>query len=90
MVHDPLDLLLLLQVTNGNAGQRAVNFETLDEDALADEFEGGNFLQDTVVDGLVEGDGVDGLILDLSLRPLLLLCGFATARCRGGCFCFGL
>ena len=79
MVHNPFDLLLLLQVANGNTSQRAIDFETLDEDALADEFEGGNFLQDTVVDGLVEGDGVDGLILDLSLRPLLLLCGFATA-----------
>lgn len=89
-MHNGLDKLLLLEVADGNAGERAVDLETLDEDALADELEGGDFLQDTVVGVLVEDDGVLGLVLDLSLGPLLLLCGLATAaRCRC-CFCFGL
>jgi hypothetical protein len=54
VVHDPLDLLLPLEVTNGDTSQRAVDFETLDENALADELEGWDFLQDTVIGGLVE------------------------------------
>lgn len=63
---------------DGDTSQGAVDLETFDEDALGDELEGGDFLQDTVVEGLVEGDGVLGLILDLSLGPLLLLGGFAS------------
>lgn len=78
MMHNGLDLSLLLQMLNSNTGQRAVDFETLDEDALADELEGWDFLQDTVVGGFVKGDSVLGLILDLSLRPLLFLCCFAA------------
>lgn len=79
VVDNSLDLLLSLEVADGNAGQGAVNLETFDEDALADELEGGDFLHDAVEGGLVECDGVLGLILDLSLGPLLLLCGFTTA-----------
>ena len=90
VVHNSLDQLLLLKVADSNAGQAAVNFETLNEDALADELEGGDFLQDTVVGGLVEGDSVLGLVLDLALGPLLLLGGFSAARCGWGSFCFGL
>lgn len=73
-MHNPLDVSLLLHMSDSNARQAAVNFETFDEDALADEFEGGDFLHDTVVGDFVESNGVLGLILDLSLRPLLLLC----------------
>jgi len=89
VVNDPLDLTVLLQVPDSNAGERAVNFETLDEDALADEAESGDFTDDTVVGGLVERDGVLSLVLDLSLRPLLLLCRLSSraGRCS---FCFGL
>jgi hypothetical protein len=71
---------------NSNTSETTVNFESLDEDGLGDESEGGNFLQDTVVGGLVERDGVLGLILDLSLGPLLFLGGFSS---RGGCGGFG-
>lgn len=77
-MHNALDLTLLLQVPDCDTSQRAVDLETFDEDALADELEGGDFLQDTVVGGFVKGDGVLGLILDFSLGPLLLLCGFAA------------
>jgi hypothetical protein len=90
VVDDRLDELLPLEMPDSNASQAAVDFEALDENALADEFEGGDFLQDTVVGGLVEDDGVLGLVLDLSLGPLLLLRGFTTAGGSGGCFCFGL
>lgn len=88
VVDNALDRSLLLQVPDGNASQRAVDLETLDEDALGDELEGGDFLQDTVVGSLVEGDGVLGLILDLSLGPLLLLGGFSSRGDDG--FGFGL
>jgi len=90
VVHDPLDCPLLLQMPDGDTSQTSIDFQPLDEDALADESEGGNFLHYTVVGGLVKNDGMLGLILDLSLRPLFFLCGFATAR-GGGCFasCFG-
>jgi hypothetical protein len=74
---------------NSNTGQTAVDLKPLDEDALADETEGRNFLDDAVVCRLVKGDGVVGLVLDLSLGPLLLLRGFTAARGRW-CFCFGL
>ena len=79
MVHDLLDQPLLLQVPDGYPRQAPVDFQSLDEDALADEAEGGDLLQNTVVGRLVEDDGVLRLVLDLSLGPLLLLCGLAAA-----------
>ena len=79
MVHNPLDLAILLQMPDSNPCQRAVDFQTLDEDGLGDEAEGGDLLDDTVVQWLVKSDGVLGLVLDLSLGPLLLLCGLSAA-----------
>jgi hypothetical protein len=90
VVDDALYLAVLLEVADSNTGERAVYFETLDEDALGDEAEGRDFLHDAVEGGLVEGDGVLGLVLDLSLGPLLFLCGLAAATRRGFCCCFGL
>ena len=90
VVDNGLDQLLPLEVLDGNASQAAVNFKAFDEDALADELEGGGFLQDAIVGSLVEDNGVLSLIFDLSLGPLLLLCGLSTAGRSGGCFCFGL
>lgn len=77
-MHNLLDLPLFRKMTDGNASKRAVDFETLDKDGLGDEAEGGYFLEDAVVCGLVECHSVLGLILDLSLRPLLLLSGFTS------------
>ena len=77
-MNNPLDLTLLLQVSYGNTRQRAVDFQSLDKDGLGDETEGGDFLEDTVVQGLVKSDGVLGLVLNLSFGPLLLLCGLAA------------
>ena len=78
MVYDLLDLALLRKMADRNTGERAVDFETLDEDGLGDEAEGGDFLENTVVRRFVKSDGVLRLVLDLSLRPLLLLGGFAS------------
>lgn len=79
MMDNSLDETLPLQVLDSNTGETAVNLETFDEDGLGDVSEGRDFLEDTVVGGLVKGDGVLGLVLDLSLGPLLLLCGLAAA-----------
>lgn len=78
VVHDPLDHALLLQMSDGHASQTTVDFESLNEDALTDEAEGGDFLHDAVVCWLVEHDGVLSLVLDFTLGPLLLLGGFST------------
>lgn len=67
MVNNSLDLLLFLQMANSDTSQTAVDLETLDQDALADEFEGGDFFQNAVIGSLVEADRVYGLVLDLSL-----------------------
>lgn len=80
MVHYALDSTLLLQMPNGDTGETAIDFQTLDEDALADEAEGRDFLDYAVKCRLVEGYSVDSLVLDLSLGPLLFLCGFTAAR----------
>ena len=87
-MHDPLDKSVPLKLTNSDTGQATVNFETFNENTLADEFESGDFFEDTVVGGLVKRDSVLGLVLNLSFRPLLLLCRFPT--CSRGCFCFSL
>ena len=90
MVHDPLDLALLLQVPDSYPCQTPVDLQPLDEDGLADETEGGDLLQDTIVGRLVEDDGVLRLVLDLALGPLLLLCGLAAAGRCGRCLSLGL
>ena len=88
MVNDALDLTLLLQVPDRYPRQGAVDLQPLDEDGLADEAEGRDLLQDTVVGGLVEDDGVLRLVLDLALGPLLLLllaagcCGCLQNKCQ--------
>lgn len=78
MVHNALDLSIPLQVLDRNTSERAANFETLNEDGLGDELEGGCLLHDTVESRLVEDDGVLGLVLNFALGPLLLLCGLAA------------
>ena len=88
MMYDPLDKSFLLEVTDSETGQATTDFKTFNENTLADEFESGDFFEDTVVGDLVKRDRVLGLILDFSLRPLLLLCSFST--CSWGCFCFCL
>ena len=90
MVHDPLNRPLLLQVPDGHPRETPVDLEPLDEDALADEAEGRDLLQDTVIGSLVEDDGVLRLVLDLALGPLLLLCSLAAGGRCGCCLSLGL
>lgn len=80
MVHNALDVTLLLQVSDRHTGKTAVDFQPLNEDGLADEAEGGDLLDDTVEGRLIERDGMDSFVLDLSLRPLLLLRRLSSAR----------
>lgn len=79
MVHNPLNLSLLLQMTDCYPSQAPIDLQSLDEDTLANESEGRDLLHDAVVSGLVEDDGVLRLVLDLSLGPLLLLRGLTAA-----------
>lgn len=78
VVNNALDMSLSLQMVDGYTGETAVDFEPLNENALADEAEGRDFLEDSVICGLVQDNGMLRLILHLSLRPLLLLCGFTA------------
>ena len=79
VVNDALDLTLLLQVPDRYPRQGAVDLQPLDEDGLADEAEGGDLLHDAVEQRLIGRNGVLGLVLDLALGPLLLLCSLAAA-----------
>lgn len=79
MMNNALDLALLLQMPDSYSRQTAVDLEPLDEDTLADESEGRDLLHDAVVGGLVKNDSMLCLVLDLALRPFLLLCGLTAA-----------
>jgi len=78
MMDNALNRAFLLKMPDCNPSKTTIDLEPLDEDTLGDESEGWGFLEDTIIGGLVKGDGVLRLVLDLSFRPLLLLCGFPT------------
>jgi len=59
-----LDLSLLLEVLEAAAGERAVDLEPVDEGSDGYEAVGLDILVELVGSGLVEDDGVLGLILD--------------------------
>lgn len=61
---DGLDLSLLLEVLEALAGQGAVNLEPVDKGGDGDETVGLDVLVQLVGSGLVEDDGVLGLVLD--------------------------
>ena len=67
MVHNASNLSLLLQMTDSNPCQAAIDFESLDKNALTDKFEGRDFFHDSVKQGLVKVDNVLRLVLDFSL-----------------------
>ena len=66
VVNERLDETFSLQVLDRDPGKRTVDLHSVDEDGLGDELEGGDFLEDSVVDDLVADDGVVGLVLYLS------------------------
>jgi hypothetical protein len=78
MVDDSLDRTLLLEVSDRDPSEATIDLESFDEDALRNESECWRFLEDTIIGGLIKGDGVLRLVFNLALGPLLLLGCFAT------------
>lgn len=64
MANNLLDVTLLLEVSEGLAGKRAVDLETVDQGGDGDQTVGLNILVELLSSGLVEDDGVLGLVLD--------------------------
>ena len=58
-----LDGTLSLEVGEGAAGKGAVDLQTIDEDGNGDEAVRLDVLVETLLEGLVKDDGVDGLVL---------------------------
>jgi hypothetical protein len=59
-----LDQALLLEVVEGPASQAAVDLETVNEGSDGDQAVGLDILVELLGSGLVEDDGVLGLVLD--------------------------
>jgi RNA-binding protein YhbY len=68
-----LDKALLLEVGKALASERAVDLHSVDQSSDGDQTVRLDILVELLGGGLVEKDGVLGLVLDLALRPLLLL-----------------
>lgn len=64
MANDLLDQTLLLQVGQGLAGQAAVDLETVNQGRDGNQAVGLDILVELLGGGLVEDDGVLGLVLD--------------------------
>lgn len=64
MRNDGLDLSLLLQVLQALASQRAIDLQSVDQGGDGDETVGLDVLVELLGGGLVENDGVLGLVLD--------------------------
>lgn len=62
-----LDDALLLKVGKALAGERSVDLHAVDEDSDGNQAVGRNVLVELLGGGLVEEDGVLGLVLDLAL-----------------------
>lgn len=73
MSHNLLDHTLLLEILQCRPCQRSVDLESVDQHGDGDEAIGLHILLQLLGGGLVEHDGVVGLVLDLALGPLLLL-----------------
>lgn len=87
MTDNLLDGALGFEIVQGLAGERAVDLQAVDEDGDGDQAVGLDILVETLLEGLVEDDGVDGLVLDYSrnLRQqcALLECGVRAMRSLG-------
>jgi hypothetical protein len=64
VTNDLLDLTVSLKVVQSLAGKAAVDLETIDEGGDGDQTVRLNILLQLLVGGLVEDDGVLGLVLD--------------------------
>ena len=72
MGNDWLDETLLFQVAEALSGQRAVDFHSVDENSDGNQTVGLDVLVELLRGGLVEENGVLGLVLDLGPLPLVL------------------
>lgn len=81
MGDDGLDHALLLEISEALASEGTVDLHAVDEGSDGDETVGLDILVELLRGGLVEDDSVLGLVLDLALRPLLLLAGCGSL-CR--------
>lgn len=68
MTDNLLDGALGFEIVQGLAGERAVDLQAVDEDGDGDQAVGLDILVETLLEGLVEDDGVDGLVLDCSRK----------------------
>lgn len=75
-----LDEALLLEVSKALASQRTVDLHSVDEGGDGDQTVGLDILVELLGCRLVEKDGVLSLVLDLALRPLLLLLLSSSSR----------
>lgn len=90
VVDNSLDKTLLLKESDGTSGEGTVDLHSVDEDRLRNKLVGGDLLDNSVIDSLVNDDGVVGLVLHLALAPLLLLTGLGTGHSGGGLLGLGL
>ena len=80
-----LDGTLGLEVVQGLACERAVDLQAIDEDGDGDQTVGLDILVETLLEGLVEDDGVDGLVLHCSRKSTLALGFFVSDSLVAGC-----
>lgn len=73
MTDDLLDLTLLLEVRESLPGQAAVDLETVDQSRNSDETVGLDVLVELLGSGLVQDDGVVGLVLDCTIEYTLAI-----------------
>ena len=69
VLNNRLDQALLLEVPEALPGERAVDLHSVDEGSDGDETVRLDILVELLGGGLVEDDGVLGLVLDLALGP---------------------
>lgn len=70
VTNDLLDQSLLLEVGQSLAGERAVDLETVDQGGDGDQTVGLDILVELLRGGLVEDDGVVGLVLDCITKQM--------------------
>lgn len=71
MTNNLLDLALLLQVGEGLPGQAAVDLQSVDEGSDGDEAVGLHILVELLGSGLVEDNGMVGLVLDCIVKDIM-------------------
>lgn len=75
---DLLDLAVSLKIVESLAGKAAVDLKTIDKGGDSDQTVGLDILLKLVVGGLVENDGVLGLVLDCRAKDMLVKCCFSV------------